>query len=140
MASNAEVSKKGPGVLSPDGQFERSEEQLGEGSFKRVYKAIDTQEGTTVAWNEVDIEAVQKSEKRRIIDEVNILQQVKHERIMDYVASWYDKENHRVVIITEILTEGTLKEFTQRIKTIRLRIVRKWCRQILEVLKRGIVH
>jgi serine/threonine protein kinase len=134
MASNAEVSKKGPGVLSPDGQFERSEEQLGEGSFKRVYKAIDTQEGTTVAWNEVDIEAVQKSEKRRIIDEVNILQQVKHERIMDYVASWYDKENHRVVIITEILTEGTLKEFTQRIKTIRLRIVRKWCRQILEGL------
>ena len=30
--------------------------------------------------------------------------------------------------------KGTLKHFTQRVKTMRLRMVRKWSRQILEGL------
>lgn len=120
--------------ISPDGKYERLKEKLGEGAFKQVYKAVDTEEGVTVAWNEVDIQALPKTEKKRIIEEVKILQQVEHSRVMKYVNSWYEPTTHRVVIITEILTEGTLKNFTQRVKTMRLRMVRKWSRQILEGL------
>ena len=120
--------------ISPDGKYERLKEKLGEGAFKQVYKAVDTEEGVTVAWNEVDIQALPKTEKKRIIEEVKILQQVEHSRVMKYVKSWYEPTTHRVVIITEILTEGTLKHFTQRVKTMRLRMVRKWSRQILEGL------
>ena len=120
--------------ISPDGKYERLKEKLGEGAFKQVYKAVDTEEGVTVAWNEVDIQALPKTEKKRVIEEVKILQQVEHSRVMKYVKSWYEPTTHRVVIITEILTEGTLKHFTQRVKTMRLRMVRKWSRQILEGL------
>lgn len=121
--------------FSPDEKFERLDDTLGTGAFKKVYKAIDTQEGTTVAWNEIDIQALPKPEKDRVIQEVVLLQTVQHERIMKYVQSWYDTDSKTVVIVTEILTEGTLKDFTAKIKTIRLRIVRKWCRQILEGLE-----
>ena len=37
--------------ISPDGKYERMETKLGEGAFKQVYKAVDTEEGVTVAWN-----------------------------------------------------------------------------------------
>ena len=99
--------------ISPDGKYERLKEKLGEGAFKQVYKAVDTEEGVTVAWNEADIQALPKTEKKRVIEEVKILQQVEH----------LGNEIRQIMVRTnntpcgyhnEILTEGTLKHFTQR--------------------------
>ena len=35
---------------------------------------------------------------------------------------------------TEIVTSGTLKEYTSRVKNIKLKVIKKWCRQILNGL------
>ena len=40
---------------SPDGRFLKFEEEIGRGSFKTVYKGLDTQTGVAVAWCELQV-------------------------------------------------------------------------------------
>lgn len=40
---------------SPDGRFLKFEEELGRGSFKTVYKGLDTETGVAVAWCELQV-------------------------------------------------------------------------------------
>jgi WNK lysine deficient protein kinase len=107
---------------------------LGRGAFKDVYKAFDSDTGITVAWNEVNITPLPASEKRRVISEVKILEKVEHKRIIGFYGSWYNKAEHKVVFITEIVTEGTLRGFCERVNGLKISVVRKWADQILDGL------
>lgn len=40
---------------SPDGRFLKFEDEVGRGSFKTVYKGLDTQTGVSVAWCELQV-------------------------------------------------------------------------------------
>ena len=66
MATNNNTTSHNNENISPDGKYERTTDKLGEGAFKQVFKAVDTEEGITVAWNEVDIQALPASEKKRV--------------------------------------------------------------------------
>ena len=74
-----------------------------------MFKAFDTQEGLEVAWNSVSISGLAKSDRERVIGEVKLLSQIKHENIIDFFGSWFDKVNQKVVFITEIVTAGNLR-------------------------------
>ena len=128
-----EVKKEEENEKSPKGRYVRYEE-IGRGSFKVVYKAFDSESGKTVAWNEVNIMSLPPTEKKRVISEVKILERVEHERIISFYGSWYDAKNHKVVFMTEIVTEGTLRGFCDKVSGLRLMIVRKWATQILDGL------
>eukprot|EP00946_MAST-07B_sp_MAST-7B-sp1_P004129 g4129.t1 len=119
---------------SPKGRYIKFKELLGRGAFKNVYKAFDSDTGSTVAWNEVNITPLPPSEKRRVISEVKILEKVEHKRIIGFYGSWYNKAEHKVVFITEIVTEGTLRGFCERVNGLKISVVRKWADQILEGL------
>lgn len=41
--------------ISPDGRFLKFEEEIGRGSFKTVYRGLDTQTGVAVAWCELQV-------------------------------------------------------------------------------------
>lgn len=41
--------------VSPDGRFLKFEEEIGRGSFKTVYRGLDTQTGVAVAWCELQV-------------------------------------------------------------------------------------
>ena len=127
------VKKEEENEKSPKGRYVRYEE-IGRGSFKVVYKAFDSESGKTVAWNEVNIMSLPPTEKKRVISEVKILERVEHERIISFYGSWYDAKNHKVVFMTEIVTEGTLRGFCDKVSGLRLMIVRKWATQILDGL------
>jgi WNK lysine deficient protein kinase len=47
--------------ISPKGRFTRSNEELGRGSYKIVYKGIDSNTGNEVAWNTVQLSTLPKS-------------------------------------------------------------------------------
>eukprot|EP00946_MAST-07B_sp_MAST-7B-sp1_P002077 g2077.t1 len=119
---------------SPKGRYIKFKELLGRGAFKDVYKAFDSDTGSTVAWNEVNITPLPPSEKRRVISEVKILEKVEHKRIIGFYGSWYNKAEHKVVFITEIVTEGTLRGFCERVNGLKISVVRKWAFQILDGL------
>eukprot|EP00961_Rhodomonas_salina_P276439 3734752-Rhodomonas_salina.1 len=94
----------------PDGRYHRYKEKLGEGSFKSVYKAFDSEMGIEVAWNQVKIKGRLFGEaKERFMEEVNLLQKMRHKSIIECYHYWEDPEHEHVNFITELMTSGTLK-------------------------------
>lgn len=66
--------------------------------------------------------------------EIQILEQIEHNRIMSIYDSWESEDGKLLVFITEIMSSGTLKDFLAKAKKIKLRSIKKWCKQILEGL------
>mmetsp|Transcript_44291 Transcript_44291/g.118161 ORF Transcript_44291/g.118161 Transcript_44291/m.118161 type:complete len:169 (-) Transcript_44291:18-524(-) len=121
----------------PTGRYQRSSEKLGEGSFKVVYRAFDSEHGKEVAWNQVRISGKNKEEKdeklQKVNDEVIILQKLKHKHIIECFSSWIDHEKEQVTFITEMMT-CSLKSFVVK-KKVNVKACRNWCRQILLALQ-----
>ena len=107
---------------------------VSQGAFKSVWLGYDVENGREIAWNAVNILPLSHREKKRVIMEVRILETVKNKRIIEFYGSWFNKAKQEVVFITEILRSGTLKRFIRQVRHVRLRVVRKWCKQILEGL------
>ena len=115
-----------------EGRFGRYASLLGEGSVKRVFRALDRNHGKLVAWNEVDISHVPEEARPRLFYEVELLRRVEHPNIIHFYGSWATPE--KVVFITEVVESGDLTRFYST-HSVKLRVVKKWCRQILSALK-----
>ncbi|EKX35621.1 hypothetical protein GUITHDRAFT_158726 [Guillardia theta CCMP2712] len=132
--SGKDSSEKIVVETDPDGRYQRYTKQLGQGAYKTVYKAFDSDTGLEVAWNQVQIGKLEGEAKKQFIDEVTMLSRLNHKHIIQFHDSWEDHEKHQVIFITELMTSGTLKSFVKARK-VNLRMVRKWSKQILSALK-----
>eukprot|EP00960_Hanusia_phi_P052402 761430-Hanusia_phi.AAC.5 len=132
--SGKDSSEKIVVETDPDGRYQRYTKQLGQGAYKTVYKAFDSDTGLEVAWNQVQIGKLEGEAKKQFIDEVTMLSRLNHKHIIQFHDSWEDFEKHQVIFITELMTSGTLKSFVKARK-VNLRMVRKWSKQILSALK-----
>ena len=112
-------------------RFGRFPTKKGEGATKTVFEAADVVEGKLVAWNEVDTQRLSPEERERVHAEVALLQEVKHPHIIDFYASWTSPS--KVVFITAIIESGDLQRF-YRTHAVKLKVIKKWCRQILDGL------
>ncbi|XP_075526105.1 wnk kinase isoform X5 [Dermacentor variabilis] len=120
---------------SPDGRFLKFEEEIGRGSFKTVYKGLDTATGVAVAWCELQ-ERLNKSERQRFREEAEMLKGLQHPNIVRFFDYWEVNTAKRkfLVLITELMTSGTLKTYLRRFKKINMKVLKSWCRQILKGL------
>ena len=116
--------------VSPDGVFAKLNSILGKGSCKVVWKSINREEGVEVAWNCVK---TTKAEYSEISQEIEILKKVRHPNIITFHDSWYNNSGE-FVFITELMPSGTLREYIKKFHPVNLKIIRKWCRQILKGL------
>ncbi|EFJ47644.1 hypothetical protein VOLCADRAFT_61378 [Volvox carteri f. nagariensis] len=121
---------------SPNGRYIRYNILLGKGACKRVYKALDTEEGLEVAWNQVDMLGMDRDEEARqhLQEEIRVLQQLKHKNIMTFYAWWYDKNNLHINFITELFTSGSLRQYRKKLKIMSENVLKRWAHQILEGL------
>lgn len=148
-----EAEEKAVGV-SPDGRFLKFDIEVGRGSFKTVYKGLDTETGVAVAWCELQVSFLQslwigvfrhcatgnfatykcssqslevhfsvlillfqdkysKAERARFKEEAEMLKQLQHPNIVKFHDSWEtrlpNKDKKRVILVTELMTSGTLK-------------------------------
>ena len=125
---------------SPDGRFLKFAEEVGRGSFKTVYKGLDTVSGVAVAWCELQEKKLSKSERQRFREEADMLKGLQHPNIVRFYDCW---EVHKsagvnkkyIVLVTELMTSGTLKTYLRRFKKINQRVLKSWCRQILKGLQ-----
>ncbi|CAG2161641.1 unnamed protein product [Oppiella nova] len=119
---------------SPDGRFLKFEE-IGRGSFKTVYKGLDSRDGVAVAWCELQ-ERLNRNERQRFREEVEMLKGLQHSNIVRFYDYWeVNSKNRRyLVLITELMTSGTLKTYLKRFKKINSKVLKSWCRQILKGL------
>ncbi|XP_054805581.1 probable serine/threonine-protein kinase WNK3 [Prosopis cineraria] len=122
--------------VDPTSRYGRYKEVLGQGAFKKVYRAFDELEGIEVAWNQVKVADLLRNNEdlERLYSEVHLLKTLKHKNIIKFYNSWVDTKNENINFITEIFTSGTLRQYRQKHKHVDLRALKKWSRQILEGL------
>lgn len=95
---------------SPKGRYLRFEDKLGTGQYKVVYRSYDTSMGIEVAWNTVNIKNLPSQEKKRIMNEVRLLQNLEHKNLVQFHGSWVNREKEEVIFVTEIMQSGSLME------------------------------
>ncbi|KAF8791461.1 Serine/threonine-protein kinase WNK like protein [Argiope bruennichi] len=123
-------------ATSPDGRFLKFEEEIGRGSFKTVYKGLDTLTGVAVAWCELQ-ERLNKNERQRFREEAEMLKGLQNPNIVRFYDYWemdLPPKGKYLVLITELMTSGTLKTYLKRFKKINTKVIKSWCRQILKGL------
>ncbi|OWK52710.1 Serine/threonine-protein kinase WNK2 [Lonchura striata] len=123
-------------ATSPDGRFLKFDIELGRGSFKTVYKGLDTETWVEVAWCELQDRKLTKVERQRFKEEAEMLKGLQHPNIVRFYDFWEScaKAKRCIVLVTELMTSGTLKTYLKRFKVMKPKVLRSWCRQILKGL------
>ncbi|XP_015235641.1 PREDICTED: serine/threonine-protein kinase WNK2-like isoform X3 [Cyprinodon variegatus] len=121
---------------SPGGRFLKFDIELGRGSFKTVYKGLDTDTWVEVAWCELQDRKLSKIERQRFKEEAEMLKGLQHPNIVRFYDFWESplKGKKCIVLVTELMTSGTLKTYLKRFKVMKPKVLRSWCRQILKGL------
>ncbi|XP_055766891.1 serine/threonine-protein kinase WNK2 isoform X2 [Salvelinus fontinalis] len=121
---------------SPGGRFLKFDTEIGRGSFKTVYKGLDTDTWVEVAWCELQDRKLTKAERQRFKEEAEMLKGLQHPNIVRFYDFWESPVKGRkcIVLVTELMTSGTLKTYLKRFKVMKPKVLRSWCRQILKGL------
>uniref|UniRef100_A0A3Q3B6K5 non-specific serine/threonine protein kinase n=1 Tax=Kryptolebias marmoratus TaxID=37003 RepID=A0A3Q3B6K5_KRYMA len=121
---------------SPGGRFLKFDIELGRGSFKTVYKGLDTDTWVEVAWCELQDRKLSKVERQRFKEEAEMLKGLQHPNIVRFYDFWESplKGKKCIVLVTELMTSGTLKTYLKRLKVMKPKVLRSWCRQTLKGL------
>lgn len=123
-------------ATSPDGRYLKFNIEIGRGSFKTVYKGLDTETTVEVAWCELQTRKLSKVERQRFSEEVEMLKGLQHPNIVRFYDSWKSnvKGQKCILLVTELMTSGTLKTYLKRFKEMKLKLLQRWSRQILKGL------
>ncbi|NXG40102.1 WNK3 kinase, partial [Dromaius novaehollandiae] len=123
-------------ATSPGGRFLKFDIELGRGAFKTVFKGFDTDTWVEVAWCELQDRKLTKAEQQRFKEEAEMLKGLQHPNIVRFYDSWEStlKGKKCIVLVTELMTSGTLKTYLKRFKVMKPKVLRSWCRQILKGL------
>ncbi|XP_067237749.1 serine/threonine-protein kinase WNK4 isoform X2 [Chanodichthys erythropterus] len=123
-------------ATSPDGRFLKFNIEIGRGSFKTVYKGLDTETTVEVAWCELQTRRLTKVERQRFSEEVDMLKCLQHPNIVRFYDSWKStmKGQKCIILVTELMTSGTLKTYLKRFKEMKLKLLQRWSHQILKGL------
>ncbi|XP_051524778.1 serine/threonine-protein kinase WNK2-like [Myxocyprinus asiaticus] len=133
---NEEEAEMEAVATSPGGRFLKFDIEIGRGSFKTVYKGLDTDTWVEVAWCELQDRKLTKVERQRFKDEAEMLKWLQHPNIVRFYDFWESplKGKKCIVLVTELMTSGTLKTYLKRFKVMKPKVLRSWCRQILKGL------
>ncbi|KAK2833945.1 hypothetical protein Q5P01_017834 [Channa striata] len=122
---------------SPDGRFLKFNIEIGQGSFKTVYRGLDTETTVEVAWCELQTHRLNKMERHRFSEEVEMLKTLQHPNIVRFFDSWKStvKGHKCTILVTELMTSGTLKTYLRRFRQMKLKLLQRWSFQILKGLQ-----
>ncbi|XP_029364245.1 serine/threonine-protein kinase WNK4-like isoform X2 [Echeneis naucrates] len=122
---------------SPDGRFLKFNIEIGRGAFKTVYKGLDTETTVEVAWCELQTHRLNKVERQRFCEEVKMLKALQHPNIVRFFDSWKStQKGHKcTILVTELMTSGTLKTYLRRFREMKLKLLQRWSFQILKGLQ-----
>ena len=115
---------------------------LGIGTFKKIYKGYDYDLGREVAWCEMNLVQGNIEDNENITnislikENIENIKKLKHPNLLDYIAIWYkeNNNNNKAVIITELLQGGNLREYRKYQKRLKVKLVKKWIKQLLSAL------
>ncbi|CAL1280789.1 unnamed protein product, partial [Larinioides sclopetarius] len=85
----------------------------------------------------LDKERLNKNERQRFREEAEMLKGLQNPNIVRFYDYWemdLPPKGKYLVLITELMTSGTLKTYLKRFKKINTKVIKSWCRQILKGL------
>ncbi|PAA82146.1 hypothetical protein BOX15_Mlig020982g1, partial [Macrostomum lignano] len=151
-----ELQLKQRGIaVSPCGRWIKHNLKCGEGAYKRVYRGYDREQGRPIAWCELKYQVGKDkpAERDQVRKEVEMMIKCEHPNIVRYydLLDCYfelDENGERgekvkaTVIVTEFMSEGTLKEKMKtfyneqtREAVVEFSVFQSWMQQILEGLR-----
>ncbi|GFR33593.1 hypothetical protein TNCT_641271 [Trichonephila clavata] len=83
------------------------------------------------------MERLNKNERQRFREEAEMLKGLQNPNIVRFYDYWemdMPPKGKYLVLITELMTSGTLKTYLKRFKKINIKVIKSWCRQILKGL------
>ena len=69
-----------------------------------------------------------------IKENIENIKKLKHPNLLDYISSWSKEDKNIIVIITELLQGGNLREYRKYQKKLKVKLVKKWIKQLLTAL------
>ena len=69
-----------------------------------------------------------------IVENIEKIKKLKHPNLLEYISVWYEENKNKAVIITELLQGGNLREYRKYQKKIKVKLIKKWIKQILSGL------
>lgn len=89
----------------PTGRFSRYDDAVGQGTFKRVFKAFDKHRGVDVAWNRIGCGDLGLTEEEfdRVLSEVALGRLLNHRNVIKCYRCWADRDTKTVNYITVCL-------------------------------------
>eukprot|EP00064_Thunnus_orientalis_P022436 superscaffoldBa00007543_g22632 len=78
-----------------------------------------------------------KSERQRFSEEVEMLKALQHPNIVRFFDSWKSTlRGHKgTILVTELMTSGTLKTYLRRFRQMKPKLLQRWSFQILKGLQ-----
>ncbi|XP_025773216.1 serine/threonine-protein kinase WNK4 [Puma concolor] len=127
-------------ATSPDGRYLKFDIEIGRGSFKTVYRGLDTDTTVEVAWCELQTRKLSRTERQRFSEEVEMLKGLQHPNIVRFYDSWKSvlKVQVCIVLVTELTCDlgssGVSSAYLRRFREMKPRVLQRWSRQILRGL------
>ncbi|GAB4822726.1 hypothetical protein N2152v2_009772 [Parachlorella kessleri] len=117
----------------PTGRFSRYRHLVGRGRFKSVYKGFDEKQGIDIAWSKIEASNnhLSHEQMKKIVEEISYGLGLDHPHVIRCYQCWEDTEAGCINMVTEFFTSGNLRDYRQRHKSLDIKAVKKWSRQIL---------
>jgi serine/threonine protein kinase len=116
-------------------------DMIGEGSFARVYRAVDSTTGSILAVKELEL---MTSEVESVVKEIGLLSNLQHPNLVRYLGSSRGPSKHILYVHLEFCNGGSIAQMLHQFKSFPERLIRLYTRQMVEALvylhSRGIVH
>ena len=124
---------------SENGQFLRVSnrqfrEELGRSEFKVVSRGLNLNTGCEVSWHAISLTMVDPGDVGRIVEEMNAIAHFEHANIIRWQALWLTKDQRSLVLVTDLMPEGSLRQYLRKIKVPRAHVVKQWTIQLLQAL------
>ncbi|CAD8204970.1 unnamed protein product [Paramecium octaurelia] len=91
-------------------------DNIGKGSFAKVYKVLRKADQKVFVAKEMEYGRMSEKEKQQLVNEVNILRELKHPNIIKYYDRIVDKQTQKLYIIMEYCEGGDLAQFLKKLK------------------------
>ncbi|KAF9191027.1 Serine/threonine-protein kinase Nek2 [Haplosporangium sp. Z 767] len=97
-------------------------ESIGSGSYGLIRKVKRKEDGKILARKEIDYRKMSTKEKEQLVSEVNILKDLKHPNIVEFLERVIDRENCFIYILMEYCEGGDLASVIGRHKELSVYI------------------
>jgi WNK lysine deficient protein kinase len=124
-------------VTDPAGRFKRSDEYIAIGPSRVRYKGYDAETGLEVTWHEFLLpRRASSDELQSICTTADRFKSLHHEGLGHLHSYWISPDSMRVTFVTEsVCTKSVMDNFLNDESVIRPKVVVKWFRPVLEVLR-----